>query len=80
MAPLPTRYDPSTGLPPQRYLNSLVAGVRDAHLGRRIADAMASVRRLQNDPDADPADLQERSMALHRLELDRVALREASTS
>ena len=80
VAPLPTKFDPSTGLPPQRYLNSLVAGVRDAHLGRRIADAMASVRRLQNDPDADPADLQERSMALHRLELDRVALREASTS
>ena len=28
VAPLPTKFDPSTGLPPQRYLNSLVAGVR----------------------------------------------------
>ncbi|HSF98747.1 MAG TPA: DNA primase [Ornithinibacter sp.] len=80
VAPLPTRYDASTGLPPQRYLNALVAGVRDAHLGRLIADAMASVRRIQNDPDSDPVDLLERSMALHRLELDRVALREAGQS
>ena len=41
VAPLPTKFDPSTGLPPQRYLNSLVAGVRDAHLGRRIAEERA---------------------------------------
>ena len=41
VAPLPTRYDASTGLPPQRYLDSLVVGVRDAGLGRLIADAMA---------------------------------------
>ncbi|HET6693776.1 MAG TPA: DNA primase, partial [Pedococcus sp.] len=77
---LPTRYDSSTGLPPQRYLDSLVTGIRDAHLGRRIADAMASVRRAQNDPDADPADLRERTMVLHRLELERVRLREAVSS
>ena len=80
VAPLPTRYDPSTGLPPQRYLDSLVVGVRDAQLGRLIADAMASVRRVQNDPDSDPADLRERTMALHRLELERVALRERLSS
>jgi DNA primase len=80
VAPLPTRYDPSSGLPPQRYLDSLVVGVRDAQLGRLIADAMASVRRVQNDPDSDPADLRERTMALHRLELERVALRERLSS
>jgi DNA primase len=80
VAPLPTRYDTSSGLPPQRYLDSLVAGVRDAQLGRLIADAMASVRRVQNDPDSDPADLRERTMALHRLELERVALRERLSS
>jgi DNA primase len=77
VAPLPTRYDAASGLPPQRYLDSLVTGIRDAHLGRRIADAMASVRRVQNDPDADPADLRERTMVLHRLELERVRLRES---
>ncbi|HSO65283.1 MAG TPA: DNA primase [Ornithinibacter sp.] len=80
VAPLPTRYDSSTGLPPQRYLDSLVTGIRDAHLGRRIADAMASVRRVQNDPDADPADLRERTMVLHRLEIERVRLREGVSS
>ena len=80
VAPLPTRYDSSTGLPPQRYLDSLVTGVRDAHLGRLIADAMASVRRVQNDPEADPADLRERTMVLHRLEIERVRLREAVSS
>jgi DNA primase len=80
VAPLPTRYDGSTGLPPQRYLDSLVSGIRDAHLGRLIADAMASVRRAQNDPEADPADLRARTLALHRLELERVRLREAVSS
>ena len=80
VAPLPTRFDSSSGLPPQRYLDSLVVGVRDAQLGRLIADAMASVRRVQNDPDSDPADLRERTMALHRLELERVALRERLSS
>jgi len=80
VAPLPTRYDASTGLPPQRYLDSLVVGVRDAELGRLIADAMASVRRVQNDPESDPTDLRERTMALHRLELERVALREGLSS
>ena len=80
VAPLPTRFDASSGLPPQRYLDSLVVGVRDAELSRLIADAMASVRRVQNDPDSDPADLRERTMALHQLELERVALRERLSS
>ncbi len=79
VAPLPTRYDPSTGLPPQRYLDALLAGVQDAHLSRRIADAMASVRRVQNDPEAAAGDLLERTMALHQLELERVRLREATS-
>ncbi|MGL5861528.1 MAG: DNA primase, partial [Phycicoccus sp.] len=76
VAPLPTRFDPATGTPPQRYLDSLVAGVHDAHLGRRIADATANVRRVQNDPAAAAGDLRERTLALHRLELERVRLRE----
>ena len=54
--------------------------MRDAHLGRLIADAMASVRRVQSDPDADPADLRERTMVLHRLEIERVRLREGVSS
>ncbi|MBM6403617.1 DNA primase [Phycicoccus sp. CSK15P-2] len=76
VAPLPVRYDTSTGLPPQRYVDSLVVGVRDAHLGRRIADAMATLRQAQNDPGATPDALRERTTALHALELERVRLRQ----
>ncbi|MBR7744090.1 DNA primase [Phycicoccus sp. BSK3Z-2] len=76
VAPLPVRYDPTTGLPPRRYLGSLVLGVRDADLGRRISDAMASLRRAQNDPDAGDASLRDRTTALHALELERVRLRQ----
>ena len=42
VAPLPTRLDPESGHPPQRYLDALVIGVHDSHLSRRIADAHAS--------------------------------------
>ncbi|MBM6398863.1 DNA primase [Phycicoccus sonneratiae] len=80
VAPLPVRYDVSTGLPPKRYLDSLVVGVRDAHLGRQIADAMATLRRVQNDPDAGPDALRERTTSLHALELERVRLRQGATS
>ena len=76
VAPLPVRYDPTTGLPPRHYLDSLVLGVRDAELGRRISDAMASLRRAQNDPDAPQESLRERTTALHALELERVRLRQ----
>lgn len=77
VAQLPTRYDTSTGLPPQRYLDALLLGVRDAHLSRRIADSMALVRRVQHDPAAVEGELRERTMALHHLELERVRLRES---
>ena len=42
VAPLPTRLDPESGHPPQRYLDALVIGVHDSHLSRRIADATAT--------------------------------------
>ena len=80
VAPLPVRYDSSTGLPPKRYLDSLVVGVRDAHLSRRIADAMATLRRVQNDPDAAQDALRERTTTLHALELERVRLRQEASS
>ncbi len=80
VAPLPTRFDRSTGLPPRRYFESLVVGVQDAALGRQIADALATVRRLQSDPGADPEALREHSTRLHGLELQRVRLREGLTT
>ncbi len=80
VAPLPVRYDASTGLPPRRYLDSLVVGVRDAHLTRRIADAMASLRRVQNDPEIEADTVRERTTTLHALELERVRLRQAAST
>jgi DNA primase len=80
VAPLPTKFDPSSGLPPKRYLGALVADVLDRLLGRRIADATAAVRRVQNDPEADPDDLRARTVALNALELERVRLREEVSS
>jgi DNA primase len=80
VAPLPTPSDAETGLPPQRYLDALVLGVHEAALSRRIADATASVRRLQSDPEADQGALREHSLRLQDLERTRVLLRERLTT
>ncbi|HYN29739.1 MAG TPA: DNA primase [Dermatophilaceae bacterium] len=80
VAPLPTRADRETGLPPQRYLDALVVGVQEAALSRQIRDATASVRRLQNDPESDRAALREHSLRLQDLERTRVRLRERLTT
>ncbi|KGN38376.1 DNA primase [Knoellia aerolata] len=80
VAPLPTKVDPSTGLPPQRYLDSLVIGVHDAGLSRQIADETAAIRRLQNSPEPDQEALRERSRKLIELEMNRTRLRDRLTS
>lgn len=80
VAPLPTRVDPTTGLPPQRYLDSLVIGVHDAGLSRQIADETAAIRRLQNASEPDPEDLRERSRKLIELTMNRARLRDRLTS
>ncbi|MFN8046153.1 MAG: DNA primase [Dermatophilaceae bacterium] len=79
VAPLPTKLDPETGLPPQRYLDALVLGVHDAHLSRRIADATSVVRRLQHDPAGDADRLRAVTAELHTLEVTRARLREVLT-
>ena len=80
VAPLPTRVDPTTGLPPQRYLDSLVIGVHDAGLSRQIADETAAIRRLQNSPEPAPEAIRERSRQLIELEMSRARLRDRLTS
>ncbi|CAN7404729.1 DNA primase [Knoellia sp. LjRoot47] len=80
VAPLPTRVDPTTGLPPQRYLDSLVIGVHDAGLSRQIADETAAIRRLQNSPEPAPEAIRERSRKLIELEMSRARLRDRLTS
>ena len=60
VAPLPTRLR-QLHRPADASLRRLALHrVRDAP-PRRIADAMTAVRRVQNDPEADPADLRERT-------------------
>lgn len=76
VAPLPTRLDPETALPPQRYLDALVRGVHDTHLGRRIADLTATVRHLQHDPHAAPETVAGAIRDLHALERARATMRE----
>ena len=80
VAPLPTKVDPTTGLPPQRYLDSLVIGVHDAGLSRQIADETAAIRRLQNSPEPAPEAIRERSRKLIELEMSRARLRDRLTS
>ena len=80
VAPLPTRLDPESGHPPQRYLDSLVIGVHDSHLSRRIADATATLRRLQHDPAGDPIRMASITTDLHALELTRARLRQGQSA
>src|SRR5690606_30064203 len=56
VAPLPVTLEPSSGLPPRRYVDSLLARVLDAGLARRIADAMSALQR------AEPGSTQERAL------------------
>ena len=80
VAPLPTRLDPESGHPPQRYLDALVIGVHDSHLSRRIADATATLRRLQHDPTGDPIRMASITTDLHALELTRARLRQGQSA
>ncbi|MFC7488201.1 DNA primase [Knoellia sp. CPCC 206453] len=80
VAPLPTKVDPTSGLPPQRYLESLVIGVHDSGLSRQIADETAAIRRLQNTPEPDQEALRARSRRLIELEMNRARLRDRLTS
>ena len=57
VAALPVTLDPGSGLPPRRYVDSLLSRVVEAGLGRRIADAMSALQR------AEPGSTQERAIS-----------------
>ena len=76
VAPLPVVHDPSTGMPPPAYTQSLVARVREQQVSRQIADGMATMRRLGADPQADQGALRELSLRLQSLERERAAIRD----
>ncbi|GAB3115285.1 DNA primase [Janibacter alkaliphilus] len=74
--PLPVRHDTATGLPPASYTESLLRRVREVAVSRRINDAMATMRRLAVDPEADQEQLRTLSRQLQEWERERAALRE----
>ena len=76
VAPVPVVHDPSTGMPPRAYTDSLVARVREQQISRQIADSMATMRRLGADPQADPTQVRELSLRLQALERQRAAIRD----
>jgi DNA primase len=78
VADLPAPVDKSTGQPLARYAESLLARLRDAAYGRRIADAMSTLRRLENDPHSDPELRSKVGLELRELETTRAALRQAA--
>ncbi|WP_122261600.1 DNA primase [Ornithinimicrobium cerasi] len=65
VAPLPTRLDAASGLPPEVYVDSLVMRVRLATLEHRIAQTLGQARRT---PDGTP---ESRRLGEHLMQLQR---------
>lgn len=65
VASLPVTLEPETGLPPERYADSLVQRVRDSVVSRKIADAMSALQRAGDD-DQLARRLSETLTQLHR--------------
>ncbi|GGK61394.1 DNA primase [Ornithinimicrobium pekingense] len=73
VAPLPTRLDPVTGMPPEAYVDTLVLGIRLATLEQRIAATLGQIQRGRDDSSAEARRLNEELMGLHR---ERAALKD----
>ncbi|MDF2146001.1 DNA primase [Knoellia sp. p5-6-4] len=76
VAPLPTRFDKTTGLPERRYTTALLVRVKEISLTRKIADAMSAMRRMAADPHSDPAQSRALSGELQTLQRELADLRE----
>lgn len=76
VAPLPVRHESTSGQPPRSYAVSLVRRVREVAVGRQITEAMATLRRMSADPDADQTSLRELMQQLQVWERERALLRE----
>ena len=72
---LPTRMDPSTGLPTSRYVDELFDRVRTIALTRRIADAMSEMRRLDHAETPAPERARELGMELQTLQRELAAIK-----
>ncbi len=76
VAPLPVTPDKATGMPEQRYVDSLLIRVHEVSLTREIAEAMSLIRRLSTDIGADPDAVREVSSRLQVLQRELATLRE----
>jgi DNA primase len=72
---LPTRMDPSTGLPTARYVDELFDRVRTIALTRQIADAMSEMRRLDHAETPAPERTRELGMQLQTLQRELAAIK-----
>ena len=80
VAPLPTKLDPSTGMPESRYVRSLALRVREAELSRQIADVTARLRRLEHTPEVAPEQVTARQRELADLQRAWVTAREEQSA
>ena len=72
---LPTRMDPSTGLPTSRYVDELFDRVRTIALTRQIADAMSEMRRLDHAETPAPERTRELGIQLQTLQRELAAIK-----
>jgi DNA primase len=72
---LPTRMDPSTGLPTARYVDELFDRVRTIGLTRQIADAMSEMRRLDHAETPAPERTRELGIRLQTLQRELAAIK-----
>ncbi|MCE1179531.1 MAG: DNA primase [Micrococcales bacterium] len=75
VATLPLRIDSSTGMPRRQDAELILAKVRETELTRRVADAMSALRRISNDPSADPQEIRSMSTDLQSLQRELATLR-----
>jgi DNA primase len=57
VAPVPTRFDPLTGLPERRYVDELLVRIQEVALTRQIGDAISAMRRVPPDDSAGGREL-----------------------
>ena len=66
MAPVPARFDKTTGLPERRYVDGLLIRIQEVALTRQIGDAISAMRRVPPDETAAG-----RELGVHLQDLQR---------
>ncbi len=66
VALLPTRLDPATGRPTDRYVEELLVRVQEVGLSRRIRDALSALQRMDSSDTQAVRDLSQQLQGLQR--------------